>query len=98
MISLTQIGPHDPLPSLLPVGDSQAARLFEPGPARAMGWLAGSGPTGPDRRHTALARTRIWRCPGVSWPKAQQRAIIGSTSSYTPLRQQNDLSGATRGA
>jgi hypothetical protein len=46
MISLTPIGPHDPLPSLLPAGYSQAARLFEPGPACAMGWLAGSGPTG----------------------------------------------------
>ena len=38
------------------------------------------------------AWARTWRCPGVSWPKAKERAIICSTSSYTALNR----SGSTR--
>ena len=39
------IGPHEPLPGLLPAGYSDGARLLGPGPAGAMGWLVGSGPS-----------------------------------------------------
>ena len=41
------IGPHEPLPGLLPAGYSDGARLLGPGPAGAMGWLVGSCPSLP---------------------------------------------------
>src|SRR5262252_6284435 len=69
--SADPIGPHDPCQPR-PVGSSEAARLLAE-PAGGRGWLAGSGPTGPDRRHTASACARLWRRPSVWWPKAKQR-------------------------
>ena len=66
--SADPIGPHDPPPSLLPVGYSDAARPLGPSPSAGWGWVPGSDPTGRDRRHTASACARLWRRSGVSWP------------------------------
>src|SRR6266516_1424182 len=58
------IGPHDPLPNLLHVGHSEAARLLGPEPAagrmaQLIGWARGLAPDAID-----LIHTRDWHDPG----------------------------------
>jgi nicotinamidase-related amidase len=58
------IGPHDPLPNLLHVGYSEAARLLGPEPpagpmAQLIGWARGLAPDAID-----LIHIRDWHDPG----------------------------------
>jgi hypothetical protein len=38
-----------------------------------MGWVGRLRPTGRDRRDPTSTCARLWRCSGVSWPKAKSR-------------------------
>ena len=91
--SADPIGPHDPLAQ---PAARQLPRLgppLGPEPVGGMGMADRLRPSrARDRRHTASACARLWRRSGVSRPTAKQRAITCSTSSYTALKKQNDLS------